>query len=322
MKRISLLHFMLFFYVVAALVFWGVSLEKQSQLLFNKEQQLLLVEYKNQTHTTAFQQQLQQIANKRDRRTKQYIAEGSTFLIVILIGATVVFSFYSRTNRLNKQQNNFMLAVTHELKSPLAAIKLNLETLEKRNLDADQQKLLLQRSVTESNRLNDLCNNMLLASQMEGKQYQAVQEKIIFSDLVAQSIQQFSSRFGNRFTLDNATSCSILGDAFLIQLAVHNILDNAVKYAPAATNIAVSVYADQQWAYCSIADEGEGIAAEEQQEVFKKFYRIGNEQVRTKKGTGLGLYLTKKIIVQHKGSIYLKVPAEKGCTFIIKLPLA
>ena len=71
MKRISLLHFMLFFYVVAALVFWGVSLEKQSQLLFNKEQQLLLVEYKNQTHTTAFQQQLQQITNKRKCNTIQ-----------------------------------------------------------------------------------------------------------------------------------------------------------------------------------------------------------------------------------------------------------
>jgi len=142
MKRISLLHFLLFFYVVAALVFWGVSLEKQSQLLFDNEKKLLLVEYKNQTHTADFQQQLQQITNKRDRRTKQYIAEGSTFLIVILIGATVVFSFYSRTNRLNKQQNNFMLAVTHELKSPLAAIKLNLETLEKRSLDATQQKLL------------------------------------------------------------------------------------------------------------------------------------------------------------------------------------
>jgi len=321
MKRISLLHFLLFFYVVAALVFWGVSLEKQSQLLFENEKKLLLVEYKNQMHTADFQKQLQQITNKRDRRTKQYIAEGSTFLIVILIGATVVFSFYSRTNRLNKQQNNFMLAVTHELKSPLAAIKLNLETLEKRSLDATQQKLLLQRSVTESNRLNDLCNNMLLASQIEGKQYQAIQEKIDFSDLVTQSIQQFANRFGNRFILNIGNTSSILGDAFLIQLAIHNILDNAVKYAPADSNITVHVYANEQWAFCEIKDEGEGIAVEEQQEVFKKFYRIGNEQVRKKKGTGLGLYLTKKIIDQHKGSVYLKEPIEKGCTFIIKLPL-
>ena len=321
MQRISLLHFLLFFYVVAALVFWGVSLEKQSQLLFENEKKLLLVEYKNQMHTADFQQQLQQITNKRDRRTKQYIAEGSTFLIVILIGATVVFSFYSRTNRLNKQQNNFMLAVTHELKSPLAAIKLNLETLEKRSLDAAQQKLLLQQSVTESNRLNDLCNNMLLASQIEGKQYQAIQEKIDFSDLVTQSIQQFTNRFGNRFILNIGNTCSILGDAFLIQLAIHNILDNAVKYAPADSNITVHVHANEQWAFCEIKDEGEGIAAEEQQEVFKKFYRIGNEQVRKKKGTGLGLYLTKKIIDQHKGSVYLKEPIEKGCTFIIKLPL-
>lgn len=321
MKRISLLHFLLFFYVVAALVFWGVSLEKQSQLLFENEKKLLLVEYKNQTHTADFQQQLQQITNKRDRRSKQYIAEGSTFLIVILIGATVVFSFYSRTNRLNKQQNNFMLAVTHELKSPLAAIKLNLETLEKRSLDAAQQKLLLQRSVTESNRLNDLCNNMLLASQIEGKQYQAIEEKIEFSDIVTQSIQQFANRFGNRFTLNIGKTSFILGDAFLIQLAIHNILDNAVKYAPADSNIRVHVHANEQWACCEIADEGEGIAVEEQQEVFKKFYRIGNEQVRKKKGTGLGLYLTKKIIDQHKGSVYLKEPNEKGCTFIIKLPL-
>jgi signal transduction histidine kinase len=214
-----------------------------------------------------------------------------------------------------------MLAVTHELKSPLAAIKLNLETLEKRSLDAAQQKLLLQRSVTEINRLNDLCNNMLLASQIEGKQYQAIQEKIDFSDLVIQSIQQFTNRFGNRFILNIGNTCFILGDAFLIQLAIHNILDNAVKYAPADSNITVHVHANEQWAFCEITDEGEGIAVEEQQEVFKKFYRIGNEQVRKKKGTGLGLYLTKKIIDQHKGSVYLKEPKEKGCTFIIKLPL-
>ena len=102
---------------------------------------------------------------------------------------------------------------------------------------------------------------------------------------------------------------------------IHNILDNAVKYAPADSNITVHVHANEQWAFCEIADEGEGIAVEEQQEVFKKFYRIGNEQVRKKKGTGLGLYLTKKIIDQHKGSVYLKEPKEKGCTFIIKLPL-
>ncbi|MEO7767445.1 MAG: histidine kinase dimerization/phospho-acceptor domain-containing protein, partial [Ferruginibacter sp.] len=116
---------------------------------------------------TDYKRRLEEITNIEKRKTAQYVGEGSIFLLFILSGAVFIYKAVKRQFKSGQQQQNFMMAVTHELKTPIAITKLNLETLQKRKLDDVQQQRLLQNTIQEANRLNALCNNMLLASQME-----------------------------------------------------------------------------------------------------------------------------------------------------------
>src|SRR5690606_34199629 len=111
------------------------------------------------------------ITKDANNRNSQYLGEGVSFILVIIIGAIVVYSSMKSNMQLSKRQSNFMLSITHELKSPIAAVKLNLETIRRRKLDESTQNMLIDKCINETNRLNDLCNNLLLASQMESNHF-------------------------------------------------------------------------------------------------------------------------------------------------------
>ena len=253
-------------------------------------------------------------------RTTQYVGEGSTFLIVILIGAVVVYTSFHRRIMLSRQQNNFMLSVTHELKSPIAAMKLNLQTLEKHQLNEGQRRQLIDRCINESNRLNDLCNNMLFASQMEGRQYKQAKETFDLSALVEDTVHEYAMRYPRKFEEDITPGCKINGDKVMLQMAINNLLENAVKYTPDDKPITIILHTKQNNIVLQVKDEGAGITDTEKRKIFNKFYRIGNEESRKAKGTGLGLYLTNKIVQQHKGRIIIKDNTPSGSVFEINLP--
>lgn len=320
MRLFTTAHILLFLYVVSAILFWGYSLENKSQTIYDLEYEVLKSEIDSLQNPVAFNTRLDKIMNKRETRSKQYKGEGSTFLLVIIIGAAVVYTSFRRSVRLSKQQNNFMLSVTHELKSPIAAMKLNLQTLERHKLDEDKKDLLVNRCVKEANRLNDLCNNMLFASQMEGRQYKPTKEKLSLSDLVNDSLQDYGSSYPNRFVVKEMDTISIIGDKVSLQMAVNNLLENAIKYTPSDKAVTISLVDKDGQAVFSVADEGHGIPDDEKSKIFNKFYRVGNEETRKSKGTGLGLYLTSKIVKQHKGKIAVKDNEPNGALFEITLP--
>jgi len=201
-------------------------------------------------------------------------------------------------------------------------MKLNLQTLERYHLDEEKKAKLLERCVVEANRLNDLCNNMLIASQMEGRQYVAAKEELQFDELVSHTITDYSTRYTNRIIDEGVIECNIIGDRLLLQLAINNLLENAIKYTPADKHIRVSLRKNTEGVIVKVADEGVGIPDSEKGKVFNKFYRIGNEETRRTKGTGLGLYLTNKIVKQHNGKIVLTDNKPSGCVFEIYLPSA
>lgn len=322
MRLFTSVYILLLAYIIAALVFWGLSLNKQSGKIFEQERLLLAAKLDSVAQPLEYQSHLHELEDKKRRRKSQYIGEGSTFLLIILIGASVVYSSFRRSIRLSKQQNNFMLAVTHELKSPIAGIKLNLQTLERHQLDEDKKDMLVKRCISESNRLNDLCNNMLIASQMEGRQYVALKEKTDFTALVESSLNDYMTRYPGRMEEAEMNQSTLLGDKLLLQMAVNNILENAIKYTPADKAIVVSLTTKENMAVLRVADNGPGIPDNEKKKIFNKFYRIGSEATRKSKGTGLGLYLTSKIVKQHKGKIIVKDNRPSGAIFEITLPLA
>lgn len=321
MKLFTTLYILLLAYIVAALLFWGFSLYRQNERIFQQE----LIHLRSQIDSTQqpqlFNTAKQAYLDKRMRRKQQFTGEGGTFLIVIFIGASIVYSSYRRGIRLSQQQNNFMLSVTHELKSPIAAIKLNLQTLEKHQLDKDKTQQLIGKSIVESNRLNDLCNNILMTSQLEGNQHQAVFEKIDFDEFLTYILAPYQQRYPQRIVVNlHAATASIQADKLMLQLAINNLVENALKYS--TDEVVLHSFTKSQRLYFRVSDYGNGISDSEKQKVFMKFYRMGNENVRTTKGTGLGLYLTDKIIKQHKGSLTVKDNKPKGAVFEMKLPLA
>ena len=278
-----------------------------------------MTDYKLQeVHTgqSGYQQKINKVNEDNDRKTAQYIGEGATFLLLIIIGAVIVFRAVRRQFKQSQQQQNFMMAITHELKTPIAITKLNLETLQKHRLAEDQQQQMISNTLQEANRLNDLCNNLLLASQIEAGAYELTNEKINFSNLVEECVNNYAIRFPKR-KINTVITPGIYftGDRLMLQMAVNNLLDNAIKYSSKEEKIEANLNEENDKVKLLISDEGKGIPDEEKEKIFNKFYRLGNLHTKNAKGTGLGLYLTKKIIDQHSGEIIVSNNSPQGSIF-------
>lgn len=273
-----------------------------------------------QPDKSTYVQQLQKIEIEKKRKTVQYVSEGATFFLLIVLGAVVVFRAVRRQFRQSQQQQNFMMAITHELKTPIAIAKLNLETLQKHKLSEEQQQQLISNTLQEAGRLNTLCNNLLLASQIEAGDYKLTTEKIDFSELVTESATDFKMRFPKRnINLAADHDIYLTGDRLLLQMAVNNLLDNAIKYSGKGEKIEIHLKKENDQIKLLIKDEGKGIPDDEKNKIFNKFYRVGNLHTKEAKGTGLGLYLTKKIVEQHNGNIIVTNNNPRGSIFEVKL---
>jgi signal transduction histidine kinase len=315
---ITIAYWFLLTYIITALVFWFVSLHKQNnQMASYKMMQL-------KTYQPDYANRVEEIETEKKKKEFQYIGEGATFMLLILTGAVFVYQATRKQIRLNNQQQNFMMAITHELKTPIAVAKLNLETLLKRKLDDIKQEKLLDNTLKEANRLNDLCNNILLASQIDSGNYLLDNREINFTELVYESVNYFKTRFPAFTIIEEKIEEGIYlkGDDLLLQLAINNLIDNAIKYSGKQKAITICLKKNNNQILLQIKDEGEGISDVEKNKIFEKFYRTGNENTRQTKGTGLGLYLTKKIIKDHHGSIKVSDNIPTGCIFAITLHAA
>lgn len=307
---VTAVYWILLTYMLAALLWWFIALEKQNQIISNIE----LSELKHDDPN--YYQNALNIDLAAHRKTIQYIAEGTTFLVLILLGAVFVFRATRRQIKLSQQQQNFMMAVTHELKTPIAIAQLNLETLQKRQLEEDKRQKLISNTLQEANRLNTLCNNILFAAQLDAGAYKANKQDLNFTDLLEGCVDSFKIRYPSRQIIEQINeSIYILGEPLLLQMLVNNLIDNANKYAGKETSITVSLMQNGNQIVFSVADLGEGLADEEKKKVFDKFYRVGEENTRKTKGTGLGLYLCKKIVDGHNAKIFVTNNQPQGSIF-------
>lgn len=311
----TILYWFLLLYIIAALLFWYIRLQEQSSQMANYRLMELVAD------DPQYLKKVEQINEESIRKTHQYRGEGATFLFIILVGAVFVFRAVRRQFKVAQQQQNFMMAITHELKTPIAVAKLNLETLQKHKLDEEKKDKLIRMTLQETNRLNTLTNNILISSQLEGGGYKLVKEDLDLSALISRLVMDFKQRFPDRnWILEIHDSIHLKADPLLIQILINNLLDNAVKYSPRSASVQVKLGQGTSSVEMSIADQGPGIPDEEKGKIFKRFYRIGNESVRTTQGTGLGLYLCKKITTDHRGSIRVSDNQPSGANFIVQLP--
>jgi two-component system, OmpR family, sensor histidine kinase CiaH len=314
----TIVYWILLIYIVAALVWWALLLIQQNEDIYQLQKE-------NISYHSDFSKQqaeVNAIEKQKKRNFAKYVGEGSFFLLLIMVGAVFIYRSVRRQFEVQQQQRNFLMAVTHELKTPIAVSRLNLETLQKHNLDENRKGRLIHVTLQETMRLDTLINNILLASQLEGDSYKMSREEFDMSDLVSAVVQQFTERYPER-KLETVVEPDVemVGDTLLLKLLVSNLLENANKYSPKNAPITLRLHKQGSGIILEVIDEGAGIPDAEKKNVFQKFYRIGNEETRKTQGTGLGLYLCQKIAQDHRGRIEVKNNQPAGSNFIAEFDI-
>ncbi len=249
------------------------------------------------------------------RRIIMIIGEGSVFFLILLLGLWQIRRSIRKELELSERQNNFLLSVTHELKTPLATNKLYLQTLEKRQLDEEKRRELLAKAIEENRRLEMMIDNILYASRIENRKFQLHREELNLDHLM----EQVAARFGryvepHTIKLECRGGCFIHADPFMMEIVVTNLLENAIKYGE-KDGITLFTHCDEQHVAFGVRNAGTPIPKEHQKAIFQKFFRLQNEETRSSKGTGLGLYIVAQFVRLHGARIELRSSENTGTEF-------
>jgi signal transduction histidine kinase len=312
--------------MLLALVWWTILLRKKNDEIWRYETSLYAEEMKSVFGVKEYKidtqsEEYKKIINKRNRQNLMVVGEGLVFGLSLMMGFWLVYRAYLNDLKASERQNNFLLSVTHELKSPLTAIKLGFETLRKRQMPFETVADISNSSLKESERLEKLINDILTATKVESS-YSYEFKTTNVSALLQEKIDHFRrSNPSLNIVFENSlpTQHTLYCDKSAIEIILSNLLDNAVKYGE-GTPINVKASVEEFFTTIAVEDQGIAIPEKERTEIFKKFYRIGSEHVRKSKGTGLGLYITKKMVEAHGGKIAVKPNNSKGNIFEIKIP--
>lgn len=294
-KQTALIFYLLGLYVILQFGWWGFHLIE------------LTGELKKETDEVS-------------KRVLMILGEGLVFFIILLFGLWKIRSSIKKELQLSQRQNNFLLSVTHELKTPLAANKLFLQTVKKRNLEEEKRADFIDKAILENERLEFMIDNILNASRLENNALKAFKSETDLSALINQLVDRFEKRnqkdFVKRSIEENIT---VPVDVFFIETIINNLLENALKYSGQEPEIEIYLYGTADRVIFGIKDQGPGIPKNLRQTVFTKFYRAGNEETRTQKGSGLGLFIVAELVKMHNGKIEYKENHPKGANFEITL---
>lgn len=323
-----LFYYLLILYVVLAYGWWSYLLYSKNDDVREAKVELIMTEmkYNKGMSEDAILESMaySDVQNYYNSQESMIIAEGIVFFILLLVGMWLLNRGFRKEVALARQQRNFLLSITHELKSPIASIRLAFDTFLKRKetLRPDQIGRLSQNAIKETERLHNLVNNILLAARIESS-FQLFKGEVQLNELFTMVINGLREKYPNtRFAYENNTTIPVIqADRLALTSVILNLLENAVKYCPKETEIRVRLNQKGNNIVFEVIDQGDGIVDEEKEHVFEKFYRVGNEDTRRTKGTGLGLFIVKSIIMEHKGRILVKDNEPKGAIFEVTLPI-
>src|SRR4051795_12830192 len=262
-------------------------------------------------------------------RESVLIVFGSIFFLVIIAGMVVNTIFLVREVRRNEQHDSFINAVTHELKTPIASIRLHLETLQRRELPEARKQEFYKLMLIDADRLMDTVEQVLRAGRAGDKKAGREKVEVDFSELVRECVDASRIRHHLRpealryeEVLSNGNGVRVLGSVDDLRTAVSNVLDNAVKYSGDHIDVSVQLeIPDRKRVLLRVKDQGVGIAPKDLKRIFKRFHRVGNRALAHIKGTGLGLFIVKSIAKKHGGTAFAESAGEgQGTTVIIELP--
>jgi signal transduction histidine kinase len=257
------------------------------------------------------------------RRIVMMVSEGSFFAVLLLVLLWLLWRTLRREVELERQHRNFLSAVTHELKSPLAAMRLALETVTPGRATGESADRFLRNALDDAGRLEDLVQKVLEATRFSEGRSVILRKDVHLSRVV----EEVTTTFGRRAAaagahLEVAVEPDIYGDLDeeAMAIAISNLLENAVKYGGKPPRIGVGLFLDGHHAVFEVSDNGHGIPEEDVELVFDRFFRSGDEMTRSARGTGLGLFLVQQIVNAHRGSVKIVSTGEEGTVFRVTLP--
>ena len=295
MIRSKILIYLLAFYVLLQFIWWGYQIIDLGALADQSQEDT-------------------------SRRIIMIIGEGGVFILILMAGFWKIQQSIAKEIQLSQRQNNFMLSVTHELKTPLTSIQLALQTLKKRNLKTEDQADLIAKALGANQRLSSLIDNIINASRLESNDFTPRREIFPLKTFLQNKTAELTASHEQATIKLNCDVDIIHADAYMLETIFNNLLENAIKYSGENPKMEIIVKQNEKFIEIIVSDQGTGMSAEEKQQIFKKFYRVGNEISRSQKGSGLGLFITSEFVQLHKGRIKCENNKPAGTKFIIELP--
>lgn len=321
MKRPMLLFYIIVVYVFSSFIWWTILLTDKNNKMYKEKSELLkLTQPDNSFENSPGYKNLQK---EHDKQKWMIIGEGAVFLLLILIGTIQLRKNFLHEINFNRQQKNFLLSVTHELRSPLASTKLTLQTLQKHLLSPERKQLLINNGLDDVDRLQKMVENLLLATRIEDHSFRIERENFNLSAITLEIVNKFmiaNYQHEKNIKFDIDENISLHGDKTALQSVITNLIENAIKYAPIHSSIFVSLKEKNESILLSVTDEGPGIPLKERTRIFNKFYRLGNEDTRKTKGTGLGLFIVNRLLSLHHGTVTVRENKPSGSIFEVRLP--
>ncbi|HMD33469.1 MAG TPA: HAMP domain-containing sensor histidine kinase [Vicinamibacterales bacterium] len=254
------------------------------------------------------------------------LVAGLLLFPLVIAGVVINTIFLVREIRRNEQHEAFINAVTHELKTPVASMKLHLQTLQNRNVDEAKRQEFYGVMIEDSDRLLGTIEQVLRAGQIGARRRRSARAAVDLNAVVSDSVSLARTRHrlapdALTYRTPSAGRYMVLGDEDELKAVVSNLIDNAIKYSGPSVRVDVEMeQADAATITLRVRDEGIGISPPEQKRIFKRFYRIpGATRV---KGTGLGLFIVRSVVARHGGKVYAESGGPgHGSTFVVQLPV-
>jgi signal transduction histidine kinase len=263
--------------------------------------------------------------DRHHRRLRMFLSEGGFFSVMMVVLVALLWKTVRRDIELEHQHRNFISAITHELKSPLAAMQLALETVLRGRAEGPDRLRFLRNALKDTERLQSMVQKVLEVTRYGRRAAELNLSPFSLSELVDSVSRTFSRRATAaeaRLDVDIESGIQIMGDKEALPIVVSNLLENAIKYGGANPVVSLTLSLANGRAILRVSDNGIGISADDLPFVFDRFVRGGNEMTRTTQGTGLGLYLVRQIVSGHGGSVEVESTGPQGTTFQVIFPEA
>jgi two-component system, OmpR family, phosphate regulon sensor histidine kinase PhoR len=268
--------------------------------------------------SSPLESKLEQDVLRNELLGKYYMVagEGSVFLAILALGVIMVRRSFRKESELATRQNIFLHSITHEFKSPVASMRLQLETLQKRSLSSEQQQNALANAIEDTERLDMLIEKTLMAARIDNGELPLHGEYINLSEKLKEIIEQISRSYSPREVIINIQDNVFLNiDPWAFNSIVTNLLENALLYSPADKPIEINLKQEGDKLQLLVKDQGVGIPDNEKEKIFQKFYRA--DATQGYKGTGLGLFIADYFVKRHGGKMEVKDNTPQGSIFKI-----